>query len=453
MNNRSVLLISANTLKDPYPVYPIGISFVETYLKKTLPDIEILFVDMNISSYEELAGFLKEKEPGIIGISLRNIDDTDSIKASQFIDEYKTLVDFIKKYSKARIVIGGAGFSIFPLILFRHLNPDFGIVGEGENSFSCLIESLMHGQDFRNIGGLVFNENGTIKVNPVSVNCEQFDLEYRDELVDYYWKNAGVLNIQLKRGCNLHCNYCTYPLIEGHKIRTLDVDKIISAITKLKKKHGVNYIFFTDSVFNIKSDSNTELAIKLINSGLNIDWGGYFNFNNLTEDHLKLYKQAGLKHIEFGTDSISDRQLKNFNKPFTVNDILEISALCQKLKINYAHFLILASYGETEETLTETFENSKRINGAIFFPFIGARIYPRTELSRIAIEEGIVSSEDTLLYPKYYISSNVNVETIKKRAKDTNKRWIFPDEDQSEIMKRMREKNWRGPLWEYSKYL
>ena len=99
-----------------------------------------------------------------------------------------------------------------------------------------------------------------------------------------------------------------------------------------------------------------------------MNWGAYFNFNNLEYEMLALFKKAGLTHIEFGTDSLSDKQLKNFGKNFTVDDILEKSAWCAKLRINYAHFLILAFYGETEETLNETFANSKKIEDAVFFP-------------------------------------------------------------------------------------
>ncbi len=86
-------------------------------------------------------------------------------------------------------------------------------------------------------------------------------------------------------------------------------------------------------------------------------------------------------HIEFGTDSLSDTTLKNYGKPFTVADILEASKICNRLKIHCAHFLILGGYGETEDTLNETFENSKKIERTVFFPFVGMRIYPGTKLA------------------------------------------------------------------------
>jgi hypothetical protein len=38
---------------------------------------------------------------------------------------------------------------------------------------------------------------------------------------------------------------------------------------------------------------------------------------------------------------------------------------------------------------------------------------------------------------------------LKPMAKSTGKAWIFPDEDLGDVMARMRQRNKKGPLWEY----
>jgi hypothetical protein len=70
-------------------------------------------------------------------------------------------------------------------------------------------------------------------------------------------------------------------------------------------------------------------------------------------------------------------------------------------------------------------------------------------LHAIAISEGIVTKKDPLLEPVYYVSKNIDPETLKVKAQKSGKPWIFPDEDLSEIMIRMRKRNKKGPLWEY----
>ena len=160
-----------------------------------------------------------------------------------------------------------------------------------------------------------------------------------------------------------------------------------------------------------------------------------------------MFKKAGLKHIEFGTEALSDVQLKNYGKSFTVDEVVRISEICNRIGIYFAHFLILAGYGETEETLNETFVNSKRINSTVFFPYIGMRVYPGTKLFELAVNLDKIKSIDTLIEPYYFISDAVNTNTIKERAIQTAQKWIFPDDDSSQILEVMLRKKKKGLLW------
>jgi len=334
--------------------------------------------------------------------------------------------------------------------MFNLLKPDYAIVGEGEESIVELITKLDAGLPVDEIGGLVFEKNGKINVNPKKLHTTDLCLSFDESLIDFYWHNSGMLNIQTKRGCPFDCVYCTYPIIEGRIVRTLNTDHIVETISKLYRDKGIDYIFFTDSVFNMKTEYNIELAEKIIKSGIKIHWGAYFYPKGITEETLKLFKESGLTHIEFGTESISEHTLKSYGKHFTVDDIIQQSELCNKLEVPFAHFLILAGFGETDETINETYENSKKIKDTVFFPFVGMRIYPGTKLFDISVRENIIDKDDLLLEPKYYISKEVTLDTLKERANNTGRRWVFPDEDSSEIPNRMRKlRNKKGPLWEY----
>jgi radical SAM superfamily enzyme YgiQ (UPF0313 family) len=449
MASKKLILVSANRHTEPYPVYPLGISYLSSYLAREMPDLEIHIFDFMTGSYEDYKRLLKKVRPDFTGISFRNIDDVNIYKKESFINHYKQIISHTRENSEAVIIIGGTGFSIYPRLLFETLDPDFGIYGEGEISLLQLITALRRGEDYTLIEGLVYKKEGTIIANKRSSYFKTPVLSFDDSLTDYYWQNSGMLNIQTRRGCPYNCIYCTYPLIEGHKVRTLDPDQIVKTLSDLYLKKKIDYVFFTDSIFNISNEFNYELAGKILSADLKIRWGGYFNFANIDRRLLETMKQAGLKHIEFGTDSISDPILKKYQKPFTVTDILKVSDLCTELDIDFAHFLILGGYGETEETLNETFENSKKITRSVFFPFIGMRIYPGTMLHEIAIREKIVKADDPILEPVYYVSKDIDLDSLKTKAKETGKAWIFPDDDLGDVMNRMRQRNKKGPLWEY----
>jgi len=447
--SNTILFISANQYADPYPVYPIGLSYLTTYLKEYLPDFDISIFDLNFNTIGELKDKIVETKPKYIGVSFRNIDDVNSLNKKFFVNQYKKIIEQIKSVSDAKIIIGGSGFSIFPELMFKTLKPDFGIYGEGEDTLLKLIKNLENNTDYSGLNRLVYQNNGQCIFNKNESYFSDLALNFEDQLLDFYWEKSGMLNVQTKRGCPYNCIYCTYPLIEGRKVRTLNTDKIVETLKKLYYQKGIDYIFFTDSVFNINNKYNFELAEKIISSGIKINWGGYFTFTQLDENLLKILKKSGLKHIEFGTEAISDTTLKTYGKNFTVNDVLEKSALCNKLEIDYAHFLILGGYGETDQTVNETFENSKRIDNSVFFTYLGMRIYPGTKLQEYAIKEGVIDKDDNLLEPKYYLSKNVDYDSLKQRARQTRRRWVFPDEDTTIISNKLRARNKKGPLWEY----
>ena len=451
MKKRKLLLVSANRCAVPYPVYPIGLSYIYSYIKERLPEFEIRIFDLNLFTTAEFTDFLRSFQPDYTGISLRNVDDVDSYNKTWFIHGYKEIVNTVKKTIKTRIIIGGSAFSIFPKELYEFFDPEFGISGEGENSLYQLLNALENGTDFSSIEGLVYRSGNEIKINGRKSYSQDLDLTFEDNLTSFYWDKSGMMNVQTKRGCPHKCIYCTYPIIEGCKVRTLNSDKIIDTLSDLYSNKKIDYIFFTDSVFNINDRFNIELAEKIIRKGLKIKWGAYFSPHDLDEKILGLYSRAGLTHIEFGTESLSDSTLKKYGKHFTVQDVIDVSNACNSVGIYFSHFLILGGYGETEESINESFENSKKIENTVFFPYIGMRIYPGTRLYQLALNEGYIHPDDDLLEPVYYLANGIHYDTLKERADLTGRRWVFPDEDVVTSMNRMRQRNRKGSLWHHLK--
>jgi len=447
----NILLVSANICQEPYKVFPLGMMCLHTYIKTYFPNWNLHFFDFNIQSYHEFSELLQQNEFDYIGISLRNCDDVNFYAKNSFVDHYVTICTISRQKSKAKLIVGGPCVSIFPEEIIEFLNVDYAIVGEGEKSLTELINKLECGENEQLIEGLVYKKGEQIMINARNSFIAESNVRFDEKLAQYYFNEGGMLNIQTKRGCPYQCIYCSYPVIDGKQIRTLDTPSVVENIKELYFGQKIDYLFFTDSVFNICEEYNIELAHRIMESNVKINWGAYFSPNNFKKENMELYKRAGLTHIEFGTDSLSDIQLVNYKKHFTFNDIKNASDICYDLGIFYAHFLILGGIGETEQTLNETFENSKKIRHTVFFPFIGMRIYPKTELYNIALAEGLITKE-SILKPTYYISQNCQLDTLVARAEQTGKRWVFPDEEKNPIVDRLRAKKRRGPLWEYLRY-
>lgn len=234
----SILLISANRHTSPYPVYPLGISYLKTYLERTISGIRVDTADCNLLTDEELAERIRTLAPRYIGVSLRNVDGANSLDRRGFLPEYKALIDVIRAASDAPLIIGGAGFSIYPQAFMRELGADYGIHGEGEGPLAELIGALERGETGADIPAVYTRDgrtgngpmgNGPAK-NRLSENTPTgntptgngrrsylpaIEVEFEPELTGYYWKRSGMLNIQTKRGCPYECIYCSYPHIDG----------------------------------------------------------------------------------------------------------------------------------------------------------------------------------------------------------------------------------------------
>jgi len=446
---KKILLVSANQYAVPSPVYPLGISYLAGYLKQKSSQYDIRLFDFALNSHDDFAACLKDFKPDYIGISLRNIDDVNIYRQEAFISSYRAIIDSARKFCSGTVIIGGPAYSIYPRFLFDYLKPDFGICGEGEECLYALLQALDSKTDYCAIEGLVYRVNDEIQVNEKKRYCPDPAVCFDARLLDFYWERGGMLNIQTKRGCPYRCIYCTYPLIEGSTVRTLDPGAVADALADLYFSKKISYVFFSDSVFNISNDYNLELARRMIAKKMGLRWGCYFNCTNIDENLLLVLQQAGLTHIEFGTDSLSDTTLKHYGKPFTVADIFEASKMCTRLKIDFAHFLILGGCGETEDSLNETFENSKKIERTVFFPFVGMRIYPGTQLHALAVQENKIEKNDNLIAPTYYVSDKIDLSLVKEKAKKTGRPWIFPDDDMAGGMQRLRVRGKKGPLWEY----
>ncbi len=80
------------------------------------------------------------------------------------------------------------------------LEPDYGIIGEGEESLRLLLQKLDGGGDVLEIEGIVKKEKNGFVTKEHSEYLRSLELCFDDTLAHYYWEHSGMLNIQTKRG-------------------------------------------------------------------------------------------------------------------------------------------------------------------------------------------------------------------------------------------------------------
>jgi hypothetical protein len=90
-------------------------------------------------------------------------------------------------------------------------------------------------------------------------------------------------------------------------------------------------------------------------------------------------------------------------------------------------FLLLGGPGETRETANESLCFADSLGLEAMKITIGIRIYPHTPLAQAAIKEGLIEADDTLLFPKFYMTKGME-SWLRKTVKswmDTRPNWLM----------------------------
>lgn len=439
-----IFFVSANVTNEPYPVYPLGMAVCSAALNKKGHDI--LQFDFLVSgrSEQKLRESLKEFDPDYICFSIRNIDNADSFSSDDqwYLDDYKLLLDLIRKDCRACLILGGSGFSIMPEKILTYLGGDYGIKGEGERALVELVQKLENGEKPPQIMSTC---------NSPLESEEMLSPLYQKDLVNFYLDKSTIMNIQTKRGCPYHCSYCTYPYLEGKEFRSREAKSVVDDIERLQQDYNAHDFVFTDSVFNDPRGHHLEVVEEIIRRGLKIRWGSFFTPRKLDIKELSLMKRSGLKAVELGTDAGCDRTLEGLRKEFSFSDVINFTNACVKNEIPCCHFIMFGGPNESEDTIKESVKNIMNLEQCVVFCFSGIRILPGTELYLQALKEGIVKKDESLLKPKYYFSPDVEKnrmnEILVSSFKEKRKKIFAPGESRVKLAV-LKNFDLKGILWD-----
>ena len=140
-----VLLVSANTERLTMPTPPLGAAMVAAATRCHGHEVELL----DLLGSDDPSGTVREAidrtRAEVIGISVRNIDDQNRGQPTFLLHSVEEVVHACRSTSTAPLVLGGAGYSIFPAAALDYLGADYGIAGEGELAFPALLDRLNGG--------------------------------------------------------------------------------------------------------------------------------------------------------------------------------------------------------------------------------------------------------------------------------------------------------------------
>ncbi|UCF01324.1 MAG: cobalamin-dependent protein [Deltaproteobacteria bacterium] len=403
-----VLLISANTEQINMPTLPLGLACVAAATRKAGHEVAYLDLMAQEDVQEVIKEAMEERSPDVVGISVRNIDDQVMDNPDFLLEQVREVVASCRSFSDAPIVLGGAGYSMYPEAALEYLGADMGIQGEGELAFPTLLDKIQRNHDFSDTPGLCLPGLGLQAKRAFAKNLDAFPFPE-----DHLWSSSAItgdaeflLPFQTRRGCPMNCSYCSTSTIEGEILRKRAPALVVEEISRQAEK-GFDRFFFVDNTFNLPVSYATELCQKLAAAALDITWRCILYPWRVDEELVKTMVKAGCREVSLGFESGCEPVLQGMNKQYNSQDVRRITQILGEHGIHRMGFLLLGGPGETRESVEESLQFADSLGLEVVKVTTGIRIYPYTALARIALADGVISEDDDLLQPRFYLAEGL----------------------------------------------
>lgn len=420
------LLISANTEPINMPIIPLGLGCLAEAVRRAGHEVELVDLMCVSDARSVIKDSIERFGPDVIGISVRNIDNQHIESPRFLLNQVRDVIADCRMFSDARIVIGGAGYSIFPESALAYLAADVGIQGEGEIAFPSLLARMEKGADIRGIPGLYLPGRVVQDKRRFARKLDSLPLPDAN-----LWSPSAARNpelwmpVQSRRGCPMDCSYCSTTTIEGRIIRKRSPELVVASI-RSHAEAGFKRFYFTDNTFNIPLSYAKEICRELIARKLGIYWRCIFYPGKTDKALVKEMARAGCREVALGFESGSKQILLGMNKRFNPEDVRRTSDMLALHGIRRMGFLLLGWPGETKESVEESLAFADSLQLEAVKVTIGIRIYPGTALAKTALREGVITPDDDLLFPRFYVVKGLEDwlrETVKNYMAD-RPNWI-----------------------------
>lgn len=290
-----------------------------------------------------------------------------------------TLTAILKKTSNIKISIGGNIISRIDEELKNmpeafDIFYDYVMAGLGEKTIVQLADYLSGKNDnLSNIKGLIYKKNGKIisKKPDLKYNINNAVQMCLDGLsLEKYFTPDIIMPIQSSKGCYWgKCLFCGlhYP---PKKYTVKNPKKVVDEIEFLNKEYNIKIFEFVDEALHPAYLS--KLADEIIKRKLDIKYVCCARLeDNLYSQELcrKLYK-SGLRLVEFGFETASERIYKLLNKGIKFENRLNAISLFAKAGIFTYVYAIIGYPSETRDEAITTLSCAKKHEDIIDTLFI-----------------------------------------------------------------------------------
>ncbi|MCX7678340.1 MAG: B12-binding domain-containing radical SAM protein [Spirochaetes bacterium] len=395
----NVLLINPPYPFEESPTPPFGLMSLAAYIREhghTVTIDDYIVFPYSKKRVEEIS---RKVKPSVIGATAVTMNVN---RAIAILKDYKDI------NPDAITVMGGPHVSFdAENILSSHPHIDFIVRGEGEITFTELLNSFEHTNDPARILGISYRTNGKICHNdprPFIDDINVLPFPARDLVALNRYKALGFpINMVTARGCPHKCIFCVGSRMVGRKVRYFHIDRVVEEFEMLSKL-GFSQINIVDDLFTSNKNRCMAICEEIIRRKINHPWTAFARVDTVSKELLKLMKMAGCTMLCFGIESGNQEILNTVKKKITLDRCKEAIALCEEVGISPMASYILGLPGESPETIAQTMEFAKSLTPNYGYHILAP--FPGTEVREKKEEYGITILTDD--WDKYDANRSVS---------------------------------------------
>ncbi len=159
---------------------------------------------------EDIQKAVQNFAPDVIGVAIRNIDDTGGYNIHFLLEDVKNdVIDYCKKEFSGPIVIGGPSVGISGREMLDYFDLEYAVRGDGEAVMLEFVKRIENRQPLEGLKGLIIrrgkdNYSGQSSHSVCRIlDSLPFPKPHRYLDLEQYRRYGSPLQIQTKRGCAL----------------------------------------------------------------------------------------------------------------------------------------------------------------------------------------------------------------------------------------------------------
>lgn len=221
--------------------------------------------------------------------------------------------------------------------------------------------------DMGGIKGVAWRDHGEIKINftrPFIKDLNDLPHPLHDWLP---WQSHRMPLIKgpftfivTSRGCPAGCTYCIKHVSYQYSVRLRKPEHIMEELWQLKEL-GINNIHMYADLFTVNREQVVGLCKLMIEEGIDMKWTCNSRVDYVDEEMLQLMAKAGNWLISWGIESGNEQILRHARKGAYPDKAERALRWAREAGIKNWGYFIIGLPGETEETIRDTIDFSKKL--------------------------------------------------------------------------------------------